>query len=235
MKGNHLRACHRSIGARNSTAAGMKRRWIVAMVVAVSLCSTVSRAESSGSSERASGFAIEVDLVASRSLFGNGELFYEFGLTSPISVVPQLSVGAQIRRVGLGLVTSIDLFNYSEEDYSASLLTVRVGPRIDGEIWGSGRVALFLYGGADLLVSRDIDDDGDQAGWTGFSLDFGIGGRVYAVRQLAISLKIGTMVDMSWYDYYPNDPPPDWDSGSQERMTMWSLYGALALRFITAR
>jgi hypothetical protein len=204
-------------------------------LVAVLTVSTTALAQESGSgsSERPTGFSIEVGLAASTSLYNLG--FFDIVLPG-VSMAPQLAVGAQLGRLSLALTTSVSVVGQSEEDpdgdeVGSNLWTVRLGPYVDGEIWGSGRVALFLYGGIDLLIYRDTDvSDSDlDSGSNGFSIDVGLGGRVYVFPQFSIGLKLGTSFDMAFYQ------PPDGLEDNNERTLSWALYGALAFRFVAAR
>jgi hypothetical protein len=184
---------------------------------------------------RPTGFMIEVDLAASMPVYS--ELLMEFGMVGFSSIVPQLALGAQIGRFGIGARAGISMFGYSSEETEydegdkLNMWAIRIGPHVDGEIWGSGRGALYLYGGIDVLLYRESDENEDDTdpSATGFSIDFGIGGRLYVARVFSIGLQVGTTVDATFWKITFEEESEEW------RTVVWSLYGALAFRFVTAR
>lgn len=204
-------------------------RFVVPVAV-VLLVSSAALAETEGGGDRPRGFALDVGIAASTPVFAGdiGELFFYVGP----SIVPKLSLGAQLGRLSIMLDTSIALvgqvYELAGEDGGNNVLTVGLGPSVDGEIWSAGRVALFLYGGIDVLIYRvlDVDGEGDPDGATGFAIDAGLGGRVYVFPQFQIALKVGTSLQMAFWE----------DVGDQElRSQAWSIYGALAFRFVASR
>jgi hypothetical protein len=207
----------------------MARALRVVVPVLVLLFSTRAMAQEmgSGSSERPRGFSIEVGVAASTAFYSLGALGGGF---SSFALTPELGLGAQLGRLSLALNTSIsmtgDSVDSGADEHSTSVWTVRLGPYVDGEIWSSGRIALFLFGGVDVLVfSRKSDLLEDDLTAPGFSIDVGLGGRIYVLPQFPIGLKVGSTFDMVL-----------WDEGDVENRSMaWSIYGALAFRFVASR
>ena len=196
--------------------------------------------------ERPTGFSIEVDLSMAAPIFTDlrGELI------SPESfwLSPHFALGGQFGRVSFALQTTISIFNELLEETDTTyprsnddtFLGVKLGPRIDGEVWGTRRAALFLYGGIDVLLYRYIneetyDEESDRAAYkgTGFSLDIGLGGRIYVMRQLSIGVMFGSLIDVTYWSYEEEDAPDTDDLN--DRSINWSLYGALMFRFVAAR
>jgi hypothetical protein len=206
----------------------MARVLRVVVPVLVLLASTPALAEDVGSGERPRGFSIEVGLAASTAFYSLGGLGAGF---TGVSFAPELGVGAQLGRLSLAFTTSISMTGQAvdagADDYRTNNWTVRLGPYVDGEIWSSGRVALFLFGGMDVLVYARTSDisDGDDFTAPGFGIDVGLGGRIYVLPQFPIGIKLGTDFEMVL-----------WDEGTIENQSLsWSIYGALAFRFVASR
>ena len=190
--------------------------------------------DSTGPKDRPRGFMIEVDLAASTPVYS--EFMMELGMSS---IVPRLALGAQIGPVGFGLRTGISMFNITDpvegSDGDKNKWTswmIRLGPHVDGEIWGSGAGALYLYGGIDVLLYIQSDDDreDDEMQGIGFSVDFGIGGRLYVARVFSIGLQVGTFVDATFWEFKRSGDEADaWNT------VVWNIYGALAFRFVASK
>lgn len=203
---------------------------------ALLLCPSLALAQSENLSpdNRPAGFMLEVDIAVSTPVYS--ELMMELGVTGLTSIVPQLALGAQFGRFGVGLRTGISYFGWTQtydgEEEKWNTWVIRIGPHVDGEIWGSGRGALYLYGGLDVLIyaQSDEDDEDDEPRGIGFSADFGIGGRIYIARAFSIGIQVGTAVDATFWKH------ERWEGETDEWHTVvWSLYGALAFRFVAAR
>lgn len=199
----------------------------VGPVMMVLLVSSSALAEVGGGGDRPRGFSIEVGLAASSAFYTEGLLDGFAG----VAFAPELALGAQLGRLSFALTTSISMigstFEAAGEEYASSFWTVRLGPYVDGEIWSSGRVALFLYGGLDALVysfNTDFPDDDDDT-TAGFGFDVGLGGRIYVVPQFPIAVKFGTAFDVVFMD----------EGGFDTQSMAWSIYGALAFRFVASR
>ncbi len=212
----------------------VRRSGMFLIAGALLLCPSLvwAEAESLTPDTRPAGFMLEVDLAASTMVAG--ELLAEIGGIATIQ--PQLALGGQFGRFAFGLRAGINFWGYSQEyegvEEKVNYWTVRIGPHVDGEIWGSGRGALYLYGGLDVLlyIQSDEDDEDDEPRGIGFSIDFGIGGRIYIARVFSIGLQIGTTIDPTFWKR------EGWEGVDEEwTTTVWTLYGALAFRFVAAR
>ncbi len=143
-----------------------------------------------------------------------------------VSLAPRLTLGAQIQRFFVGLQTSIAFFGArgeDDDDYSEALWTVRIGPSVDGEVWTSGSVSLFVGGALTALILATENDDYHARG---FSIDVFFGGRVYVVDQFSIGITVGSDVSAIFTEY---DIPGD---NLKATSVGWTLYGALCFRFV---
>ncbi len=198
----------------------MRRLCARALIVtaAIVLIPAVAQAEHIGRDDRPSGFALELDIGVSTSM---GMWFWEeFLLAGGTSLTPRLSLGAQFGRIAFGLQTAINFQGVGEtgEEADSTIWNVRLGPWVDGEIWTHPRAALFLFGGITALIMR-FDEEFDASG---FALDFGLGGRYYVAPQFSIGIKVGSTIDIWFFE-------------EDEYSLLWSIYGALAFRFVASR
>lgn len=173
--------------------------------------------------ERPSGFLLEVEFGASSPPITVGSL----GVSGSLwSFAPRLAIGGQIRRVGLSLQVGLSMVHLNRDDETfgddGTGWSVHFGPGADLEVWGRRSAALFLRTAIPLSV-RTSDETNRNIG---FGIDFGLGGRIFIQRRLAISVILGSAVS---FNFSRNELI---DVVAESFVVQWTLYGALSVRFV---
>lgn len=200
-------------------------KWSV--IALVLLTPSLAFAEvSGGSSSRATGFMLDVEIgVSTPSVVSLGGLGGFGGFIRSWGVAPRLVLGAQLRRVGIGMFFGVNLddtiIEESDPEEPASW-SMTFGPAVDVEVWSRSAAGLFLDFGLPITISAP-DEDSSGAG---FGLDVAIGGRYWFDRWLALGIKAGSLLNFLFWreDMDPTDA--EWTNIS------WTIYGAIELRFV---
>jgi hypothetical protein len=194
------------------------------LVVVLWLMPTLAWAEWGGQG-RASGFMLETEIGLSSPYVVRTPVQEGYVLAHPFTR-PRLLIGGQIGRFAVGAFVAMsvgDVFRDDDPDPDRpAAWAMHFGPSVDFEFWGRGPAGLYLAFAIPVYLGFP-DRDESQAG---FGLDVGLGGRVFVARQLAVSVKMGSLLSFLWFDH---DRGPARDEGA---FVGWSLYGAIAVRFV---